>query len=242
MQKSNGVLRLTFLGDSITYGTTQVDQNDIFVELIRKELSRTLHRRVEQINAAVNGWAISNELGYLRSRGILHSDYVLLILNSGDPAQPFATFSEAERSGLTAKHWSAVEELLSRTLSLRTRQDPGTAIQNNAGTEGANLRDLSAMAELSRHAGGRFAVVFVPFRREIPTGATTSVPPALKQWAASEEVPLLDLTSAVSDYKVALITLSDRTHFNKLGNRLLASSLEKNLGDLLAVRNIKRHG
>src|ERR1700730_13282260 len=55
-EKPSGVLRLMFLGDSITYGTTQVDQNDIFVEKVRRDLVANLGRRIEDLNASANGW------------------------------------------------------------------------------------------------------------------------------------------------------------------------------------------
>jgi hypothetical protein len=111
MEKPSGTLRLLFLGDSITYGTTQVDQDDIFAELVRKDLSMKLHRRVEEINASANAWVISNEDGFLESRGTYNSDYVLLVLNSGDLDQPFSRFSDVQ-GGQTTGARTAIDELL----------------------------------------------------------------------------------------------------------------------------------
>jgi hypothetical protein len=231
--KPPGTLRLMFVGDSITYGTTQVDQDDIFVEEVRKDLSAKLHRPVEAINASANAWAISNENGFLHSRGTYNSDFVLLVLNSGDLSQPFANLSDVQ-GAQTAPPRSAINELLTRVLPMRkgsSQHDAGTTVEHDSVTQQANLRDLSSMVQFSRGQGSQFLLVFVPFRREIFQGVTSSAPPALKKWAESEAVQLFDLTRAVSEYETNAITLRDGIHLNSLGNRLLADSLETSLTD-----------
>src|SRR5437868_2879749 len=67
--KAPGVLRVLFLGDSITYGTTFVDQSQIFTSLLVPRLRAKVGREVEVLNASAGAWAIGNELGYLQSRG-----------------------------------------------------------------------------------------------------------------------------------------------------------------------------
>lgn len=228
LDKPKGTLRLMFLGDSTTYGTTEVDQDDIFVERVRKSLSTALHRPVQDFNAAANAWAISNEGGFLFSRGTYRSDYVLLVLNSGDLDQPFSRFSDIS-AGYTAYPRSAIGELLTRLVVLgkqHSHNDAGTTVEYNPGIEQANLRELSSMAQFLKAQGSGFLLVFVPFRREIAQGARSSVPHALTSWAGSEGIDLIDLTASVSSYQTEAITLRDRTHYNSLGNRLLADSLE----------------
>lgn len=64
-----GTLRVMFVGDSVTYGTSHVDQPRIFTELLHHGLPSVVHQRVEVINASAGGWGIDNELSWLRSRG-----------------------------------------------------------------------------------------------------------------------------------------------------------------------------
>jgi hypothetical protein len=224
-----------FLGDSITYGTTQVDQDDIFVEQVRKSLSMEIHRPVEEINASVSAWAIQNEYRFLCSRGTYNSDYVLLVLNSGDLAQPFSTLSGVQGAFTTAPH-TAIGELLVRLL-VRDRQDAGTSVQNVPDTEQANLQELTSIVKFVHAHGSEFLLIFVPFRREIAQGVAGSVPRAVKTWANSQRVDLLDLTNSVSAYETNVITLHDGIHFNKRGNRLLADSLERHLADVYFARS-----
>jgi len=242
--KPLGALRLMFLGDSITYGTTQIDQDDIFVEQVRKNLSVEIHRPVEEINASANAWAISNEYGFLRSRGTYNSDYVVLVLNSGDLPQPFSTLSDMQ-GGLTLRPGTAIGELLTRVLMFRkqhSQQDAGITVQNDPSTEQANLRVLTSMVNFARAEGSEFLLVFVPFRRDIAQGVARSVPQAVKDWAGSNGVDLLDLTGAVSAYDTKAITLRDGIHFNGRGDRLLAASIERHLADVWFSKNPSAEG
>jgi len=242
--KPIGALRLMFLADSITYGTTQVDQEDIFVEKVRKNLSFEVHRPVEEINASANGWAISNESGFLRSHGTYDSDYVLLILNSGDLQQSFSTLSDVQ-GPFSSRPATAIGELLERMLTFwkqDARQDPGIESPGDPITEQANLRDLTGMLQFARARGSRFLLVFVPFRRNIAQGARSSAPKALKDWADSNDVDLFDLTDAVSAYDTKAITLGDRVHFNAQGNRLLADSLERHLVEVCLSKSPSAKG
>jgi hypothetical protein len=224
-----------FLGDSITYGTTQVDQDDIFAEQVRKNLSSAIHRPVEEINASANGWAIANEYGFLRSHGTFGSDYVFLVLNSGDLAQRFSTLVEVQ-GPLGLQPGTAIGEVLTRVRMSR-KQDAGTSAVKDPETEWANLQYLTGMVNLAHAQGSEFALIYVPFRRDVASRAAHSVPAALDQWAKSNGVELVDLTAAVSWYDITTITLEDRTHFNKRGNQLIADSLEKRLADAFVSRN-----
>lgn len=242
-EKPRGTLRLMFLGDSITYGTTQVDQDDIFAEQVRKNLSSEIHRPVEEINASANAWAISNESSYLRSSGTFNSDYVLLVLNSGDLQQRFSTLSDVQ--GALVQPGTAVGELLARIWMFRKRhfqQDAGTTVREDPGAEQANLRCLTSMLNLARAQGSEFVLVFVPFRRDVAPGAERSVPHAIWDWTKSNGVALVDLTAVVSAYDTAAITLGDGIHFNRRGNQLLAGPLEKRLAAEYLSRNGSSQG
>lgn len=87
-KRSPDTLRLMLVGDSIVYGTSRVDQHQIFSEILHHDLPSIVHEPVEVLNTSAGGWAIENELSYIRSRGIFKSDMVLLVLNNGDLTQP----------------------------------------------------------------------------------------------------------------------------------------------------------
>ena len=43
------------------------------------------------MNGSISGWAIANELAFLKEHGTLSADRVILVLNDGDPTQPMSS-------------------------------------------------------------------------------------------------------------------------------------------------------
>src|SRR5205814_2503693 len=87
--KPKDEFRLLMIGDSVLYGMTHVDQSKIATSILARELPEQLHRQVEVLNASAGGWAVENEVGYLRSRGTFDADEVVFLLNGYDLTQPF---------------------------------------------------------------------------------------------------------------------------------------------------------
>ncbi len=113
-----GTRRIYFLGDSMTYGTTQVDQSRLFTEIVHQRLPEQIHEPVEVMNGAISGWAPANELAYLREHGTLNADLVILVLNSGDPTQPMSP------------NRTAIASLLSRIIRSSDIKNYGSAASN----------------------------------------------------------------------------------------------------------------
>jgi hypothetical protein len=223
-------LRIMFIGDSVTYGTSHIDQSKIFSEIVHRDLPSVVHRPVEVLNASVSAWAIDNELAYARSRGIFQSDVVLLVLNSGDLSQPRAEIGDVGEDTTLHHPSSALGELWSRYFEPRffhiaPSKDAGDAAARNAdATIRANLAELETFEALVTGQHARFAVVFIPFRNEIPEPSAQSEA-TLRRWTAAQHVPLFDLTPAEAAYSVGAITL-DGFHLNVRGNRLVAQNIE----------------
>lgn len=53
-QPAPGVLRIMFVGNSVTYGTSRIGQADIFTQILRRELPPIAHRPVEVLNASAS--------------------------------------------------------------------------------------------------------------------------------------------------------------------------------------------
>src|ERR1700761_9638459 len=60
--------RILFVGDSVTYGPTYVDQAKLFTSRIQADFCRQ-HAQVQILNASAPGWAPANEVAFLRQRG-----------------------------------------------------------------------------------------------------------------------------------------------------------------------------
>jgi hypothetical protein len=233
-----GKLRIMFIGDSVTYGTSHIDQSNIFSELVHRDLPSIVHRPVEVLNASASAWAVDNEFSYARSRGIFQSDVVLLVLNSGDLGQPRAEIADVGDDTTLHHPFSALGELWSRYVEPRIfhvapAKDAGdVAFKNADATIRANLSELDNFQALVLEQHARFAIVYIPFRGEIPEPAAESEA-NLRSWTVAHHVPFFDLTAAEVAYPVREITM-DGDHLNVRGNEIVAQSIENLWSSTLA--------
>ena len=229
---ASGTLRLMFVGDSLTYGTTQVDQQKIFTELLHRELPGIVHQPVEVLNASAGAWAPDNELSYIRSRGIIQSNIVLLVLNDGDLTQPRATISDIGDNLQQRRPLTAIGELYTRYIRPRighvTRKtDAGDGVTGNADEVlRANLHDLDSFEQVVRGQGARLILVYIPFRKDFPQGAASSAE-ILHRWSSAHDVNMFDLTSAELPFSPGEITLDNGIHLNARGHLIVAREIEK---------------
>jgi hypothetical protein len=226
-----GVVRVLFVGDSLTYGTTHVDQRNIFTQIVGRGLPSIVHHPVEVLNASANGWAPDNEWSWVRTRGIFHSNFVLLVLNDGDLTQPRATIAQAGNALPQRRPVTAIGELYARfivprILHITPPSDPGDVFIPDEVVQRANLEDLARFHVLVTGQGGQMALVFLPLRKDVPT-LSTPADKVLHDWSAANGVPLIDLTPAIDPYPTGEISLSDHTHFNAAGNAIIGQAILK---------------
>jgi len=240
-QRAAGALRLLFVGDSVTYGSTRVDQRDIFTEVLHRDLPAIVHRPVEVLNASAGAWAPDNELAYLRSRGIFQSDLVLLVLNDGDLSQPRSTIAQVGDELPQRRPATAIGELLQRyirprILHLAGKQDSGDSADANASeVVRENIADLDAMDQLVTAQGARMLLVFIPFRKGMPSAGMASQA-MLTQWCGAHGVGMFDLTAAESPYTAEQISLDHGIHLNAMGHRIVAEAIEREWPQLVGDR------
>jgi nucleoside 2-deoxyribosyltransferase len=151
-----------FVGDSIAYGTTMVDQDAIFVEVLHRELPAILHCRVEVLNASASAWAIDNELAYIESRGIFQSDRVILVLNDGDLDQRVSTVNDVGSALYFEKPACAFCELVHHYAS-RARADKGSVVESDAGQREKNLKSLTVFRDYVYAHNSGMILLFVQF-------------------------------------------------------------------------------
>ena len=225
-------LRILFVGDSLTYGTSRVDQSQIFTEILHRELPSIVHKQVDVLNASAGAWAPDNEFSYIRSRGIFQSDLVVFVLNDVDVTQPRATLNDVGDSTPSRRPATAIGELWTRYLKARlysgaTKSDAGTSIATNADqVVQANLRDLDAADALVTAQGARMVIVFLPFRLDIPD-KSAQAQATLREWCSAHHVPMLDLTATELPYSIRDLDLDNGYHFNARGNAIVADGILK---------------
>ena len=82
--RTAGVARVLCLGDSYTFGA-HVDEAQTFPAQLERILAVEEDRRVEVVNAGANGFTITDELVYLKQKGLgLHPDLIVLSFSQND--------------------------------------------------------------------------------------------------------------------------------------------------------------
>lgn len=232
--KPAGTYRVLFIGDSVTYGTTHVDQSQIFTSLLQHDLPGVVHEPVEVLNASTGAWAVDNELGYLRSRGTFDADAVVFVLNTGDLVQPFNPGTLTSEAGYPDhKPALAMEELWVRYVGPRffrtgMAADAGSTAEKEPDVDHVTpgiLQSLSQAQRIATDAGAQFGIVYSPV-----VGADWKNPAygrgleMLRQWAQEHQVTLIDMTAAYSTRPESEV-YQDGVHLRPLGNQIVAQTL-----------------
>jgi len=230
--------RVFCIGDSVTYGTTFVPQDQIFTSRLAQALPGVLHEPVEVLNASAGGWAPGNEFAFLNSRGTFDADLVVFIWNTGDLDQPFSDFN-ADQNFPTANPPTAIGEAWSRYVAPRlfhshTPVDPGSVASSSpqsAGQIATNLDLLVKAQALAAKAGASFGLVYVD-----SPGSDFQTPPyqaahqQLTQWTHDHTIPLLDLTAAFHDKGAGGMALTkDGIHLNPAGHALVSEEVASHM-------------
>jgi lysophospholipase L1-like esterase len=227
--------RLLFIGDSVTFGTTYVDQERIFTTLIQEALNREHGRVTEVLNASAGGWAPENEYRYLSSRGTFDANAVIFVVNTNDLGQPFEHFKASlqfpVRNPLTATGEVLERYVAPRIISGIQTSDPGSmpTSEPDPAIEARVLQALSqANAFASRH-GSIFMLVFSPTdAAEMKTPAWKKAIENLETWAHDSGVVLIDMSARYSQYKREQVYF-DGIHLRPFGHQLVASEIVREL-------------
>jgi len=236
MPRPPGTFRILMIGDSVTYGTTYVDQPLIFTSLLNTSLPSPEHPNIEVLNASAGGWSPRNEVGYLLSRGTFDANVVLLVLNSGDPTEEFASLIAPDRNFPLQKPWSALGETWSRYVKPRlfheaVSGDPGTTLPGvDVGAQriAANLLVLDQARAFCQRSGAVFGLVYIPFagwHEPLNTGAHQ----ILVDWVETDHVPFIDLGPKFEHEDDKLLTF-DGMHLRPYGDRVAAEEIKRQWG------------
>ncbi len=225
----DGALRILFLGDSVTWCGSYVDDDDLFAAVA----ARTLHERaaerfpaVAALDAGVNAWGPQNVLGLVTDRGGFGSPIWVLTLLDDDFRRDRTRIGEVPYFNV-APH-TAIEELLVlgayRLSTAYKRPKPDADVETIAST---NLAACRAIAAAARAAGARLLLVWHPTAAAL-AGAGEAYKTRLLADAAAGGVPALDLTAAYGDGRGLYV---DGMHLGVAGHRVAGRAI----GDALAA-------
>ena len=152
--------RLLFLGDSVTWGGSYVDDDALFAAVAARRLAAD-GRRVEWLDAGVNGWGPENILGLVRETGGFDSS-IWIVTGLADDLRREKTHI-GEMPYFNASPTTALEELFVRgayaLLTAYKRPKPDADLVRLAD---ANLEHFGAIVDHGRAVGARVLLVWHP--------------------------------------------------------------------------------
>ncbi len=255
-QKEAGHYRVLFIGDSVTYGTTYVDQSEIFTSILQRELPAIARQPVDVLNASAGRWAPSNEINFLRSSllrcryAAFDADLVIFVFGTGDLTQGFDTGPDS-RSTPRKKPLTAIGEvweryLLPHILTAAVPEDAGAIPQPVP-----ELNDLHALDSLggaldycqtmknpgNHYRGIKMAIVFTPAHGGVwDQSAYETLKQNLVGWCADHGVPFIDLAPSLRPpYDKLYFGDTTFVHLRPAGHRIVADRLEPRLAGIDAL-------
>lgn len=223
-------VRIVVFGDSVLM-PAGLPEREGAIRLLEHMLASTLDGGpYEVVNLAEGGWSTLQEEVRLRHEGLaLQPDLVVVGLVANDAQQyvvvdgqliftQFIQDAEARGDHVLARRsylwnwlwltWKSIEAN-HRPLQSQPEQD-------------SVLASLSRMADMTRAAGSRFAILCLPVLEEHRDGRSPACAwPDVVAWAERAGVPLLVVAPLYERYPLPLVRL-DAIHLSALGHQVLA--------------------
>jgi lysophospholipase L1-like esterase len=243
-----GVDRILVIGDSVTFGGVQVNQNETFPALLEQDLRKD-HLPAEVLNASAGGWAIGNERAYAERFGAFGSRVAILEIGSHDLLQETSTGELVGADPNYPEHnpATAVGELLNRYLipRLLNQEAPSTAeapsaasVTENDSQFAKNMGEFSKEVALLRQTGASVMVLHAPNRAEVVADGGPFESDydryrrSFKEFAAQLHVVVVDLPAEWRGLAEVSKYFRDSVHLTISGNRAVAARLATEIKSL----------
>lgn len=243
-----GVERILCLGDSITYGGSEVDNSETYTD----QLGRLLPG-VEVLNASAGGWALANEARWLADHGLFGSRVLVLEIGENDLFQPFVGASVLDRHPNFPTHppMFAITEVLRKYILQKLRltrvmEDPGVA-ESDLDQAAADAA-MESVEQIHRYAlahGTTLVILYIDPPEPSVEPRIVAARDRLLAWATQASIQLVrpELAKHRSrDFRA----FRDSFHPNEHGNKIIAEGLAEALSayfpDLEPSRQEGDHG
>jgi hypothetical protein len=228
-ERPEDTVRLLFLGDSVTWGGSTVDDADIFPAVAGRTLASASGTKVEALDAGVNAWGPQNMLGFLLETGGFDSSVWVLTILQDDFRREKTHLGEVPYFSVPPR--TAIEELavygayrlLNRYRAIKPPDDLERLATDNLGV-------IGAIVETARLHDAEVLLVWHPAENEVPPHPPGSRRAAFLELAKKLDVPVLDLTNAYAASPERV--WSDGMHLGTTGHRIAGEAIGTKLGQM----------
>jgi lysophospholipase L1-like esterase len=231
--------RVLIVGDSVTFGTTLLDQNETISERLRSALNARGGSTWEVLNASAGSWGPGNELAYLQRFGTFGAQEVVLQIGSHDLLQIKSTSARVgiDPSMPNRRPLTAMGEVWSRYLWPRWRGLAAPAYPTQPNGEAAaaqfenNLRSVCEMIRLIRECGAVPIVLHTPNRNEV-VAESAATPSEYAPWRErflalleAQDVTVINLAELWASDPNAASYYLDHVHLSPRGTIAAAQTI-----------------
>ena len=230
-EKRENTQRLLFVGDSIVYGTGNIDQTQTIPSLVAKRLQQTQpDRSIEALNAAANSWSTRNQLAYLQRFGLFDADVLVLVINTDDlfAAKPSSLVVGKATNYPDKAPLLALIELYQRSAPPKSIPELEELRRSEEDKVAKNLAAIKEIKQMAEASDTRFVLAITPLLRELQSGYTDEEKAAkeqLQQLVTTEKIEYLDFLNIWSDFPQPEFLYRDRIHPNIQGNTKLSEEI-----------------
>jgi len=247
-RSDSSLLRVLFLGDSVTWGGVLVDQPDTYPEVFEAQMDSACVLPVEALNASAGSWSIGNLKAYVERFGTFDSDVVVLqsgshdLLQEASDASPVGTHPAFP----TENPWLATQELVTRYLwpryvrPLLTDPEPAPAAPDSSAQAAQFARNKDALGDLIQMiqaAEAQPLILHTPDRNEVVPGADgqyagtyAAYRPRFLALADSLGVPLINLHQRWRGGVDVPAYFRDGVHLSTPGNQAVGRRIQEQMG------------
>lgn len=227
VENPEGVHRIAFLGDSVTFGW-KLPRSYSYPAMAERLLEER-GEQVEIFNVALPGWSTRQQrIAYQRIARKYRPDHVVLALCLNDVAEMLNNLSKPHPAlAFAYRHSYLLRTLLrARDREIGQVEDLFAFPDSERVRRGwsLTLEEIRALAAEVQEDGARFTLLVFPFRFQVREGAPGPLAQQrVAQFSRENGIPYLDLLPAFSSLGEAAFV--DYDHLSPQGARLVARTL-----------------
>ena len=231
--------KILFMGTSVTWGGTYIDDKDLYSNVVCVDLKKALNRDFTCGNAGVNSYGLDNMVARIRYRDFADESAIVVTVGSFNavrglvdinslpyfvfpPPGPFKALAEAT----TLLAWKAVNVI--RFLQYERTYDMRVAERS--------LGDLFAALRETDRPGRKVLIVMMPDREQLD-GKEDDLTRRVRAVIKDSKLDFLDLHQPMSAVAKRDSLYSDNgSHLELAGHRFVGDRIAEKLESLLAER------
>jgi lysophospholipase L1-like esterase len=251
--KAAGTVRILSIGDSRTFGWG-LAESETYSARLQQSLAEKYGggRKVEVINAGVNGWSYSQMAVYFRDVGLAFKPDVVVL----GEANPWTQFSERNSPEFVAAflrrvrlknflrrfaiyHYVVEVKLKdvyarqrSKFMPVDPKQDTFFREQQQADPDAVFRGAIADLCGMAQSNGVKVVVLYMPVQEDLATTNQSNLLALKREVCGRLHVPLVDPLEELRTNGNVLYLEADHVHFNTRGNEILGRRLYESVKDL----------